>query len=93
MDNKKLTKKGGQMAEKKIAKEVFEVANNIHTLSTQKPYQSIDQFQVDTRKQYSAIDITNAVEKVLEANGYCETDSYEMNSFLMDVLEKVGHYK
>lgn len=41
----------------------------------------------------TAIDITNAVEKVLEANGYCETDSYEMNSFLMDVLEKVGHYK
>ena len=44
-------------------------------------------------KSYTSLEITNAVEEVLVANGYCKTDSYEMNSFLMDVLEKVGHYK
>ena len=60
---------------------------------TTKPRQSINEFQIDTVKQYSAIDITNAVEKTLLHNGYCEKDSFEMNSFLMDVLEKVGHYK
>jgi len=61
-------------------------------MSTTKETQSINDFQVDTRKQYSAIDITNAVEKTLLENGYCKTDSFEMNSFLMDVLSKVGHY-
>lgn len=85
MDNKQLTKKGGQMANLKTVEE--------YKPSTQKPRQSIDQFQVDTRKQYSAIDITNAVEKVLWEKDYCEINSYDMNSFLMDVLEKVGHYK
>ena len=44
-------------------------------------------------KSYTSLDITNAVEEVLIANGYCEKDSYECNSFLMDVLEKLGHYK
>ena len=101
MDNKQLTKRGGQMAKANVLQEIVldnklqnqTKTNEGYKPSTQKPRQSIDQFQVDTRKQYSAIDITNAVEKVLDANGYCETDSYEMNSFLMDVLEKVGHYK
>ena len=68
------------------------MATTPRPMSTTKPTQSINDFQVDTRKQYSAIDITNAVEKTLLENGYCKTDSFEMNSFLMDVLSKVGHY-
>ena len=62
-------------------------------MSTTKPTQSIDQFQVDTRKQYSAVNITNAVEKSLLNSGHFEKDSYELNSFLMDVLSDLGHYK
>lgn len=50
-------------------------------------------FVKDNEKKYSSIDITNAVEKVLISNGYCEKDSFECNSFLMDVLEKIGHYE
>ena len=75
----------------KVIKQTFDNMNN--KTPTTKPRQSINEFQVDTVKQYSAIDITNAVEKTLLDNGYCEKDSFEMNSFLMDVLEKVGHYK
>ena len=62
-------------------------------MSTTKPTQSINEFQVDTRKQYSAVNITNAVEKSLLNSGHFEKDSYELNSFLMDVLSDLGHYK
>ena len=44
-------------------------------------------------KSYTSLDITNAIEQVLVAHGYCEKDSYECNSFLMDTLETLGHYK
>ena len=44
-------------------------------------------------KSYTSLDITNAVEQVLVAHGYCDKDSYECNSFLMDTLETLGHYK
>ncbi len=47
----------------------------------------------DNAKNYSSVNITNAVEEVLIDHGYCEKGSYECNSFLMDVLEKLGHYK
>lgn len=60
---------------------------------TTKPRQSINDFQVDTVKQYSAVNITNAVEKVMLNHGLLKKDSYEMNSFLMDVLSDLGHYK
>ena len=79
---------------KEVAKVITQTFDNMNNKKpTTKPRQSINEFQVDTVKQYSAIDITNAVEKTLLDNGYCEKDSFEMNSFLMDVLEKVGHYK
>ena len=79
---------------KEVAKVITQTFDNMNNKTpTTKPRQSINEFQVDTVKQYSAIDITNAVEKTLLDNGYCEKDSFEMNSFLMDVLEKVGHYK
>ena len=44
-------------------------------------------------KSYTSLEITNAVEQVLVAHGYCEKDTYECNSFLMDTLETLGHYK
>ena len=44
-------------------------------------------------KTYTALEITNAVEQVLFAHGFCDPDSYESNSFLMDTLETLGHYK
>ena len=79
---------------KEVAKVITQTFDNMNNKKpTTKPRQSINEFQVDTVKQYSATDITNAVEKTLLDNGYCEKDSFEMNSFLMDVLEKVGHYK
>tara|TARA_R100000093_G_scaffold68212_1_gene39732 strand:- start:358 stop:612 length:255 start_codon:yes stop_codon:yes gene_type:complete len=79
---------------KEVAKVITQTFDNMNNKKpTTKPRQSINEFQVDTVKQYSATDITNAVEKTLLDNDYCEKDSFEMNSFLMDVLEKVGHYK
>jgi len=48
--------------------------------------------ELAVKKTYSALEITNAVEKVLLDHGYSAVDSYETNNFLMNVLENLGHY-
>ena len=64
-----------------------------HIPATTKPRQSINDFQVDTVKQYSAVNITNAVEKAILDQDLLKKDSYELNTILMDVLSNLGHYK
>ena len=76
-----------------LANRLERQANKAIPTPTTKPRQSINDFQVDTVKQYSAVNITNAVEKVMLNHGLLKKDSYEMNSFLMDVLSDLGHYK